>query len=87
MGAIALVLGLSFYAPATKAESALESVGRAGFDLVVLRPLGLGQTAVSVGVLPLGLPVSVLTGTTEDLVEICWTHPIERTFLRPIGDL
>ncbi len=85
---ILLVLTLLLSPVQASAESSLEpSMDRKVFDLVVLRPLDLGQVIVSLAFFPVGLPFSLATGTTEELVKICWTQPIERTFARPLGEL
>ena len=63
------------------------NAARRVFDLTVLRPLGLVQTVVSGAVLVAGLPIAAATGSTDELVEICWTQPVDQTFRRPIGEL
>jgi hypothetical protein len=62
-------------------------VARSAWDLVVLRPLGLVQTLVSLPFLVVAYPISLVTGGSEDVVEICWTQPVDQTFRRPLGDL
>lgn len=69
-----------------RAESSAE-IGRKAFDLVVLRPLGFVQTAVSGVFFVVALPVAAMTDTTDELVEICWTQPVDQTFRRPLGEL
>ena len=47
----------------------------------------IAQTVVSGAFLLVGFPVAAVTGTTDELVEICWTQPVDRTFRRPLGEL
>ena len=86
--AIAAALGwaLAGSAPAY-AESSAEAAGRAAFDLVLLRPLGLVQTVVSGAMFVPTLPIAAALGRTDELVEICWSQPVAQTFRRPLGDL
>ncbi len=68
-------------------ESDLETGARKVFDLTLLRPLGFVQTVVSGAFLLVGMPIAAATGTTDQLVEICWTQPVDQTFRRPLGEL
>ncbi len=89
MKRLAIVLPLLAFLLATpaQAESDAEDTARKVFDVLVLRPLGFAQTVTSAAFLVAGFPVAAATGTTEDLVEICWTQPVDQTFRRPIGEL
>ena len=72
------------YAPRT--PSAAEEVGRKAFDLVPLRIFGLGQTLVSAPFCAAYL-VTLVTGGSEDVTEICFAEPVDQTFRTPLGDL
>ncbi len=78
------VLLLGAAPPAAQAET---DPGRVVFDAAVLRPLGLVQTVVSAAILVAAYPVAALTGATDEVVEICWTQPVDQTFRRPLGEL
>ncbi len=71
--------GLSYRAP--------PSLGRQAYDLAVLRPLGFVQTVVGVSFFAAFYPISLLTGSSNDVVRICITGPVEQTFRRPLGEL
>jgi hypothetical protein len=54
---------------------------------VVLRPLGLVQTAVGGAFFAVFYPVSLLTGGSDHVVDACVKSPVEQTFRRPLGAL
>ena len=84
---LAAALGSAEPAHAGSGGSDLETGARRAFDLALLRPLGFAQTVVSGAFLLVGFPLAAVTGTTDELVEICWTQPVDRTFRRPLGEL
>ena len=57
------------------------------FDALILRPLGLVQTVVSASIFLVAYPVSLVTGGSEDVIEICIEQPVAQTFRKPLGDL
>ena len=57
------------------------------FDLVILRPLGLVQTAVGGAFFVVFYPVSLVTGGSDHVVDYCWKSPVHQTFQRPLGAL
>ena len=61
--------------------------GREIHDVAVLRPLGFVQTLVSAAAFAVFYPISLLTGGSDDVVEICIEQPIAQTFEQPIADV
>ncbi len=57
------------------------------FDLVILRPLGLAQTAAGAAFFVVFYPVSLVTGGSDHVVDYCWKSPVHQTFQRPLGAL
>jgi hypothetical protein len=77
-------------APAhAEAEGALaaEQFGRKVFDAIVLRPLGFVQTVVSAGFFLVAYPVSLVTGGSDHVIEVCIEQPVAQTFRKPLGEL
>ncbi len=66
---------------------AAEQFGRKVFDALILRPLGLVQTVVSASFFLVAYPVSLVTGGSDDVIEICIEQPVAQTFRKPLGDL
>jgi hypothetical protein len=67
--------------------SAPPTAATRAYDLVVLRPLGLVQTAVGGAFFAVFYPVSLLTGGSDHVVDACVKSPVEQTFRRPLGAL
>jgi hypothetical protein len=88
--AIAPLLGLLLAAPvaAEGLVASLESEPvRKGYDLVVLRPLDLARVVMGAAFFPIAYPVSLLTGGSDFVLDVCISLPIDRTFRRPLGEL
>ena len=66
---------------------AAEQFGRKLFDALILRPLGLVQTLVSASFFLVAYPVALVTGGSDDVIEICIEQPVAQTFRKPLGDL
>ena len=66
---------------------AAEQFGRKVFDALILRPLGLVQTLVSASFFLVAYPVALVTGGSDDVIEICIEQPVAQTFRKPLGDL
>ena len=84
---IHLIAGLLLPAPA-QADSRFMRPVAAGFDLVILRPLGLVAAAAGVA---LFVPVAVVSAPNgRDGIQEAWellvTIPAENVFQRPLGD-
>ena len=63
------------------------TIAEQAFDLVILRPLGLAQTAVGAAFFVVFYPVSLVTGGSDHVVDTCWKSPVHQTFQRPLGAL
>jgi hypothetical protein len=63
------------------------TIAEKAFDLVLLRPLGLVQTAVGAALFAVFYPVSLVTGGSDHVVDYCWKSPVHQTFQRPLGAL
>jgi len=63
------------------------TVPEIAFDLVILRPLGLAQTAVGAAFFVVFYPVSLVTGGSDHVVDTCWKSPVHQTFQRSLGAL
>ena len=63
------------------------TVPEMAFDLVILRPLGVVQTAVGAAFFVVFYPVSLVTGGSDHVVDYCWKSPVHQTFQRPLGAL
>ena len=84
-----MVRGAPRPARPTRSASRCASPGHANtkaFDLVPLRIFGLGQTLVSAPFCAAYL-VTLVTGGSEDVTEICFEEPVDQTFRTPLGDL
>jgi hypothetical protein len=64
-----------------------EHVGRVGFDLLILRPLNLVTTALSLVCAAVAYPVALPFGGEDHVVDYLVRNPVDRTFRRPLGDL
>ena len=64
-----------------------EHAARVGFDLMILRPLNVVTTAVSLVGAALAYPVALPFGGQDHVVEYLVKNPVDRTFRRPLGDL
>jgi hypothetical protein len=62
------------------------STGQKIYDAAVLRPFGSVQAVVSAAVFVVLYPVALVTGTRDELTEMCITGPVEQTFKRPLGE-
>ena len=78
------VLAAPAHAEAGRLRAA-NQFGRTAFDALILRPLGLVQTLVSATFFLVAYPVSLLTGGSDDVIEICIEQPIAQTF-RDVAD-
>jgi hypothetical protein len=88
--AIAPLLGLLLAAPAAAEGlvAGLESEPvRKGYDLVVLRPLDLIRFVSGAVFFPVAYPVSLVTGGSDFVLDVCIGLPFDRTFRRPLGEL
>lgn len=63
------------------------NVGEKIYDAVVLRPFSFVQVVLSVPMLAVAYPVTLVTGGSDSVVRLCWTDPTERTFRRPLGQM
>ena len=68
-------------------SSGFERVSRIAFDLVILRPLGLIATALSVTGAVIAYPIALPFGGEGHVVDYLIKDPIDRTFRQPLGDL
>lgn len=78
-----------FVVPAARAEDGSNGavrVGRQVFDLTILRPLGLVQTAISAAAFIVAYPVALPFGGQDHCVDYLIADPVDRTFRRPLGD-
>ena len=87
---LAAVLVLTWVAsPALAAEEAWrkpEPSGAAtGFDLVVLRPLGIVALVGGAVLFVVSLPFSALGGNVDEAADKLVTAPFNYTFTRPLG--
>ena len=60
-----------------------EQPARVGFDLLVLRPLSVVTTAVSLVGAAIAYPVALPFGWQDHVVEYLVESPVDRTFRRP----
>jgi hypothetical protein len=85
----ALLLSANAYAQAQEeVEPPSPNLIAAGFDVVILRPLGLVAAAVGAG---LFVPVALVTApngldSLQSALTIFVTEPAKSVFLRPLGD-
>ena len=56
-----------------------------GFDLLILRPLGLAGLVVGTGLFIISLPFSLLGGNTGEAGQKLVVAPAKYTFTRPLG--
>ena len=84
-----LAIALVGAQPASAADAVspeTRALGRAAYDAVVLRPLGVVQTVVGAAFFPLFYALALPFAAGDEVVEICLEQPIERTFRRSLGD-
>lgn len=77
-------------APTTEApqdSAGFERVSRIGFDLLILRPLDLVTTTVSLVGAVVAYPIALPFGGQGHVVDYLIKDPIDRTFRQPLGDL
>ncbi len=55
------------------------------FDLLVLRPLGIGACALGIAVSIVSIPFNLANPNPEYVTKKFITEPFEYTFLRPLG--
>ncbi len=84
---VAVLLAVLAAGPAHAEGREARDTGRVVFDALVLRPLSFIQVVVSAAMLPVFWPAAAPFGVGHEVVEICITQPVERTFRRPLGDL
>ena len=88
---LAVVMALLAAPAAARAEGSeleqAERAGRVGFDLLVLRPLNLVTTAISLAGAAVAYPVAWPFGGQDHVVEYLVERPVDRTFRRPLGEL
>jgi hypothetical protein len=65
----------------------IERVGRVGFDLLILRPLGVIATAVSLVGAAVAYPFALPFGGGGHVADYLVRDPIDRTFRQPLGEL
>lgn len=89
LGAALLLLAAAgpAHAAGPAERSGPEHAGRVGFDLLILRPLNLVTTAVSLVGAAVAYPVALPFGGQDHVVDYLVRDPVERTFRRPLGDL
>jgi len=75
------------FAAAHDEGSGTVRAGRIGFDLVVIRPLGVVLTAISLVGAALAYPVALPFGGADHVTDYLVKDPIDRTFRRPLGEL
>lgn len=64
------------------------SAGAMGFDLLVVRPLGLVATVLGTGLFVLQLPLSLIQGEPpSDPAKKLVVEPAKFTFSRPLGQM
>lgn len=74
-------------APAHAEGDGASDTGRKVYDALLLRPLSFVRTVVSVALFPVFYPFALPFGAGDEVIEICITQPVDRTFRRPLGDL
>lgn len=64
------------------------SAGAMGFDLLIVRPLGLVATVLGTGLFVLQLPLSLIQGEPPmDPAKALVVEPAQFTFMRPLGQM
>lgn len=74
--------------PASSASAAPEhnrTVAGIIYDAAIERPIGLAETAVGIGVAGLAYPLSLGSGSSDQILERCVSSPARNTFTRAIG--
>jgi len=61
--------------------------GQIGWDLVILRPLGVVLTAISLVGAAVAYPVALPFGGEDHVTDYLVKDPIDQTFRRPLGEL
>jgi hypothetical protein len=96
LSSLALAAPATAVPPAHSAASATgspaDSVGferasRIGFDLLILRPLNLVTTTLSLAGAVVAYPVALPFGGQGHVVDYLIKDPIDRTFRQPLGAL
>jgi hypothetical protein len=83
VAALTLSAALGGAAPARAENPVIEGAGVV-FDLVVLRPLGVGQLLFGAACF---VPMALFAGTSiGEPLETFVTDPYEATFIRPLGE-
>ena len=70
-----------------EAAAGPEHAVRVGFDLLILRPLSLVTTTVSLFGAAIAYPVALPFGGQDHVVDYLVRDPVDRSFRRPLGDL
>jgi hypothetical protein len=78
--------------PASTTEPSMDAVGfervsRVGFDLLILRPLEVIATTVSLAGALVAYPFALPFGGAGHVTDYLVKDPIDRTFRQPLGDL
>ncbi|UCE85236.1 MAG: hypothetical protein JSU66_12920 [Deltaproteobacteria bacterium] len=84
---LAVLLAALGSTPAQAREAEAPGWPVQAYDAVVLRPLGLIQTAAGATAFLLAYPISRLTGGSDHVVDACITGPVDQTFRKPLGEL
>lgn len=92
LAAIVILIALVSASPASAeppppASTGFERASRIGFDLLILRPLNLVTTTLSLAGALVAYPVALPFGGQDHVVDYLVTDPIERTFRQPLGAL
>ena len=61
-------------------------LGAIVFDLVILRPGGFARFVLGSAITTIVLPIALITGQTEEIVQTLIGDPAEYTFVRELGD-
>ena len=61
------------------------TAGAAATDLLVARPGGLAATALGAAIFVVGLPFTLISGSTEQAAQTLVVQPANYTFSRPLG--
>lgn len=84
-----LVAALAFAPAASYAEirtAAPPSAAAMGFDMLLVRPLGLVSTVAGTGLFVVSLPFSILGLNADDAAVRLVGEPAKFTFVRPLGE-
>ena len=67
--------------------NAADRTGSYAFDLLVLRPAGVLKTAIGGVLLIPAYPLSIASGSRDEIVSRLVADPAQDTFTRPLGDI